>query len=254
MKIGFTSKYYDALEILKKYVDGISLFPKIYNEDKGTYSYAFNYANYKNTIDSSKECEARLNLIKKYLSENLYSKKEVELLLNNLILYIEENQNFINEKFKSKLENSEIQKSLIEIKKFGKTIKRLLINLNENYDIIEGFSYSTIIALEKIKNNFDNIEIEIVYNFFKTHLVEKKYISEVDLLKYLSASFNKLKPPSKLFRLDNYRTKQDIIRIFYKYYDKVAGKPFKKQSSYVDLLGQYFIGFDSKSITTNFSK
>jgi len=254
MKIGFTSKYYEALRILKTFVTGITLFPRVYDEDRGTFSYAYYYRVYKNTINANIECETRLDMIKKYLSENLYSKKEVDLLISNLILYIDEDQKLTKEKFKRDLKNIEINKSIIEIVKFGKLIKKLLINLNENYDIIEGLSYSTIIALEKIKNNFDNIQIETVYNFFKTQLVEKKYMSEADLLKYLSSSFHKLKPPKKLFTLDNYRTKQDIIRIFYKYYDKVAGKPFKKQSKYADLLGLYFIGFDSKSISTNFSK
>jgi hypothetical protein len=44
------------------------------------------------------------------------------------------------------------------------------------------------------------------------------------------------------------------MKVFYEYYKNVAGKPHKKQSQYAAILGDYFEGFNTQNVSTNFNK
>ena len=44
------------------------------------------------------------------------------------------------------------------------------------------------------------------------------------------------------------------MQVFYNYYKNIAGKPYKKQSQYAALLGDYFEGFNTQNVSTNFNK
>jgi len=103
-------------------------------------------------------------------------------------------------------------------------------------------------------NNFDNVEEQKVFDYFKENLVMKKYILEDDLIKYLKAAFEEKKPPSTLFNFNKVNTKKDIVRVFYKYYKVIALKPHGKQINYIQLLGDYFNGFETDVIKSNFNK
>lgn len=104
------------------------------------------------------------------------------------------------------------------------------------------------------KNNFDDVPESKLFDYFIKNLVDKKYLSEESLTLYLKQAFELKAPPSKRFSFDNMPTQDKIRKIFYEYYKTTAGKPNGKKRAYVELLGEYFNGFDSDKIDTNFSK
>lgn len=106
--------------------------------------------------------------------------------------------------------------------------------------------------LGEIENNFDNVPIEDVYQYFKKELVDKKRIEKKELISYLKCAFDKQNPPTKKFTIKK-RTKKEIRKVFYNYYEKKAGKPHGRLEEYLNLLKDYFIGFETEDYT-NFSK
>ena len=130
------------------------------------------------------------------------------------------------------------------------------INLNptEVPDKTETKSDSSNLSIKGIVNNFDKVEIIKIYNHFKNHLVDKKHLTESELIEYMISAFEKKEIPQTLFQLINCRSRQNIVRVFYKYYKEIAGKPFGKQKEYSALLGNYFEGFNTVNVSTNFSK
>ena len=105
-----------------------------------------------------------------------------------------------------------------------------------------------------ITNNFDSIKIIDVYNHFKKGLVEKKYLTESDLISYLKAAFEQMAVPETLFKIKDAPTKFKTMKVFHEYYKNVAGKPHGKQKKYAALLGNYFEGFTTDNVSTNFNK
>ena len=104
------------------------------------------------------------------------------------------------------------------------------------------------------KNNFDNINEKIVYNHFHQGLVETKLL-DVDTLKdYIKAAFEYQKAPKNRFHFERSPAKKIILKVFYHYYLNVAGKPKGLQPEYAALLGDYFNGWNTKTLLTNFSK
>lgn len=108
--------------------------------------------------------------------------------------------------------------------------------------------------ISQLKNNFDFVDINKVFNHFKSGLVDKKYLSESVLLDFLDAAFDKKKPPKELFTLTDYPTKKKIIAVFKVYYRDLAQSPYGKQKEYAALLGDYFIGYNTTNVSTNFSR
>lgn len=105
-----------------------------------------------------------------------------------------------------------------------------------------------------IQNNFDQVDIKEVYHHFKIGLVDKKYLAEEELLPYLKAAFEDKQAPKVRFKFINSPKKDKIMHVFYKYYTDVAGKLHGKQMLYAALLGDYFIGYNAKTVSSNFSK
>jgi len=103
-------------------------------------------------------------------------------------------------------------------------------------------------------NNFDQVEPKRVYDYFFNTLVEQKHIDENTLQDYLISAFQNKKIPKQRITIKNKSTNKKVQEIFYNYYKDVAGKPYGKQQSYIELLGNYFVGFDTKKLKTNFSK
>lgn len=103
-------------------------------------------------------------------------------------------------------------------------------------------------------NNFDFVDSNEVYNYFSEKLVSKRMLNESELQEYLIQAFQECTPPKELFDIKLNITKQRIYNIFYTYYNDKAKKPHGRQREYVDLLGKYFKGFNSKTIASNWSK
>ena len=103
-------------------------------------------------------------------------------------------------------------------------------------------------------NIFDLVDANKIYNHFKEGLVDAKMLTLVELEKYLKAAFEDKKPPQELFTLKDLNKKGDVNKVFYLYYKTVAGKPHGRQKEYSELLGEYFIGFKTSTVSSNFSK
>jgi len=104
------------------------------------------------------------------------------------------------------------------------------------------------------KNNFDSVTEKKVYDYFYKKLVETKYLTDEVLVEYLILAFQKCKKSKCKFTLNNKTSNKKIQAIFYNYYKDIAGKPYGKQKAYIELLGDYFVGFDTGTLITNFSK
>lgn len=104
------------------------------------------------------------------------------------------------------------------------------------------------------KNNFDNISPVEIYKHFKAGLVDKKCLTEIELIRYLKAAFELKTIPETLFKIRDAQSKEKIYLVFYIYYINVAGKPHYKQQQYVELLGNYFEGFNNETIKTNWAR
>lgn len=102
------------------------------------------------------------------------------------------------------------------------------------------------------KNNFDRTEEKEVFDHFAKNLVEKRYLKQETLNRYLKQAFELKTPPQQKFRFDDIDTKENIVNVFYKYYD-IAGRAYGRQPEYLNLLKDYFTGFE-KINTRNFSK
>lgn len=103
-------------------------------------------------------------------------------------------------------------------------------------------------------NNFDNIEPTEIYKHFKAGLVGKGYLTEQELNEYLKAAFESKTIPKTLFKIKNAPNKAAIEAVFYTYYKNVAGKIYGRQILYAALLGDYFEGYKTTTVSSNFSK
>ena len=60
--------------------------------------------------------------------------------------------------------------------------------------------------------------------------------------------------PETLFKIKKPPTKKAIEAVFYKYYTEVAGKNHGKQKEYAALLGDFFEGYKTEIIQTNWAR
>ena len=104
------------------------------------------------------------------------------------------------------------------------------------------------------QNNLDNVLPIDVYNYFNKELVLKKHITKEVLETFLKLAFENKIFPKVRFSFTNMSTKQKIMKVFYIYYKVIAGKPYGKQKEYAALLGEYFKGFETNTVSTNFNK
>jgi len=132
------------------------------------------------------------------------------------------------------------------ISKILKVIDKFL-----NEDLYE--TVNTKKATSKFTNNFDSITPEKVYQHFH-QMVKKKWLKQEEFHKFLKSAFEDQVPPAQKFNIKNSPTKETVTRLFYSYYSEVAGKPHGKKIRYVKLLGEYFKGYNSDTLKTNFSR
>lgn len=149
------------------------------------------------------------------------------------------------------------------LKKYIKIIPEKLKNeaiLSEIDEWIKSNQNSDDVTLDPksiwspFENNFDNINPTEIYKHFKAGLVEKKYLTEQQLNMYLKAAFELKTIPETLFKIKDAPNKAAIEAVFYLYYKNVAGKIHGRQNQYAALLGDYFEGFKTATVSSNFSK
>jgi len=104
------------------------------------------------------------------------------------------------------------------------------------------------------ENNFDNIDPTEIYKHFKAGLVEKGYLTEQELCDYLKVAFELKTKPNKLFKLKHTPTKQKIYTVFYIYYKDIAQKKHERQKEYAALLVDFFEGYKTETIQTNWAR
>jgi len=104
------------------------------------------------------------------------------------------------------------------------------------------------------ENKFDNVSPVEIYKHFKAGLVTKGYLTEQELNEYLKAAFELKTKPKTLFKLKHTPTKQKIYTVFYIYYKDVSGKKHEQQTRYAELLGNYFEGYNTEIIKTNWAR
>lgn len=104
------------------------------------------------------------------------------------------------------------------------------------------------------ENNFDNVSTFEIYQHFKAGLVCKGYLTEQELNDYLKAAFELKKKPETLFKLKHTPTKQKIYTVFYVYYKDVSQKKHERQKEYAALLGDFFEGYKTEIIQTNWAR
>lgn len=103
-------------------------------------------------------------------------------------------------------------------------------------------------------NNFDNTEPTKIYKHFKEGLVDKGYLTERELNEYFKAAFELQTIAKELFKLKHTPVKQKIYTVFYVYYKDIAGKKHYQQTKYAELLGNYFEGYKTTIIRTNWAR
>jgi hypothetical protein len=152
----------------------------------------------------------------KYIYDNLFSKLREQLKIGQ-VLSDKENKN-----------NTDISSQQIENKTEDKT--------------------PTFI------NNFDSVDPIVIFKHFKSGLVEKGYLTEIQLEEYLKTAFELNEIPEIRLKFKKSPQKGTIMKVFYEYYINVASKYHGKQKQYAALLGEYFEGYKTSNVSTNFNK
>jgi hypothetical protein len=126
--------------------------------------------------------------------------------------------------------------------------------VNENLNQPQPTATKTEQETPTFTNNFDKITPIEIYNHFKVGLVEIGYLTELELNEYLKAAFELKTIPETLFKIKDAPNKAAIEAVFYTYYKNVAGKIHGRQKLYAALLGDYFEGYKTTTVSSNFSK
>jgi hypothetical protein len=153
----------------------------------------------------------------------------------------------------------------------GKHLKEIIkildksINIDDNHLVVSSVSNDKNEHLAKadevekpkfnFKNNFDRVDATIVYEYFYTELVEKKYLSKEKLEVFLEFAFINNKIIEEKLVFDKIPTdKQKIINVFYKYYKIINQDTYGKQDKYIKLLTDCFFPFEYNKVKNNFNK
>lgn len=83
-KIGFSSRYYEPLMALKRKLAAQNAFKLVHNSEKDTYHMPYLYQGYKNELDPIAIANQIGLSVKQYLSDNLFSEEERNLLMTEL--------------------------------------------------------------------------------------------------------------------------------------------------------------------------
>jgi len=189
-------------------------------------------------IQTLPEC-TRLDSLERYL--DIYETAYLNFTINS--------ENHLGERFREHLQD------LVGI--YGETV---IYPTKRKVEYIKGLISKEAVLPHQQKakleftNNFDNVEAEDVREHFKKGLVNRNMLNDNELADFLFTAFEKQIVPQKKFIFKKLETKQKVMKVFYQYYTDKAGKPHGKQKKYAALLGDYFEGFNSKNVSSNFSK
>jgi len=171
--------------------------------------------------------------------------------LTKLILYdfVNDQENIVIDIHchSNKSNKKEIEQKYRELKSYA---DNYISEYLKNFDNIKDENKERV----QFKNNFDQVEPNRVYQYFFDSLVKPKYIDESILKDYLIAAFQDKQELQQRITIRNKVTNKKVQEVFYIYYKDIAGKPYGKQQEYIKLLGNYFVGFDTEKLKTNFSK
>jgi len=126
--------------------------------------------------------------------------------------------------------------------------------INKITPFVKDLTPQPIYTLFEFVNLFDTVNTDKIYTHFKTGLVDNKMLTKEELENYIKAAFENKQPPKNLFNIKNAPSKDKVMKVFYEYYKNIAGKPHGKQKEYAGLLGNYFQGFKTSTVSSNFSK
>jgi len=112
----------------------------------------------------------------------------------------------------------------------------------------------TITKQPNFTNNFDNVTTVEIFEHFNAGLVNKGYLTEQELNEYLKAAFELKTKPKRPFKLKHTPSKQRIYTLFYIYYKDISQKKHDRQKDYAELLGDYFEGYKTETIRTNWAR
>lgn len=198
------------------------------------------------------------NLLEYYLKLN-EDNDEINFVAREIRLINEYIKPFVNGQ-KTELEQQGFEDiNTLMIKNYLVSYNKIILFLeNKKLELEGGTTFPKPLNLFensefKFINNFDNVPESKILEYFTEKLVETKYISENDLNLFLKSAFDKMEVPRQKFSFARLNTQKGIIKIFYYYYKTIAGKPHGKQKKYLDLLCNYFNGFENFNIK-NFSK
>lgn len=189
--------------------------------------------------------------------DQLISKQRV-LVLPNGKLASEDYNRLLNVKVRQILNEARDKKKSYIQSKFKEIGERIAKDGDRFYreplEINDALILSSPQQTQNFENNFDQVKPAEIHKHFKTGLVDKGHLSEHELVEYLKAAFEFETIPDTLFKIKDAPTKAIIERVFYTYYKNVAGKIHGKQKQYAALLGDYFEGYKTNTISSNFSK
>lgn len=260
------------ISMLSQYYKHFSRLSARLNSDIEFRDTSFHIKEYKNKINPITISSQIIEDIENYMSIHYFTKEITLLIIESLSpevdKYGSENIKFIKEHIQLRIKlgaplNNDYYKTIIAleetrqllIEKFNSYYKKIALPSEIIGNVVEKNSGNKEeLNISQIKNNFDSEDINEIYKHFKAGLVDKKYLSDKDLINYLYAAFDKMTPPKELFTLADANKKQKIIRVFGEYYRVKAKKPIGKQREYAALLGNYFKGYNTANVSTNFSK
>lgn len=259
----FVKNCYKEIEKRSLYIDYL-IDKKKYEFNKKEIS-EFNSSLEKELSEYSYDEESKQNYLKDKFQNIVNAIKEYEaMVLNEYGYYIHsfyDTTKFIatKEELNEFFFHAEMEKE--NINEFY-TIHKLLTNYikakNQLQQLRKRLSNTgETLPFDTIINNFDGIPINIVHGHFKKYLVDNGHLTEKELFEYLNAAFQEKTSPRQLFKMRNKHNVGEIKAYFYSYYHDIASQEKSthgKGKDYASLLGEYFYGFNTNEVYSNWQK
>lgn len=161
-------------------------------------------------------------------------------------------------KSNNKEEKEALHKGASELRKIVASQLKFVNFLKHRFENIQSGNQQTETDIPTIEetsfeNKFDRVTESDIIDYFTKNLVDKKYITDEVLNKYLKQAFELKIPPQQKFNFINIDSRERIVNVFYRYYKDLAGKTHGRQPEYLNLLKNYFTGFEKINIR-NFSR
>jgi hypothetical protein len=252
-KIGFSSRYYEPLRILKSKVASHNVFKLVYNEDKDTYSLPYLYGNYKHELEPISLSANIVNSVKQYLEYNLFSLEEKKLLLSELMPHVKsfghDTINSLTNRInlssdKSRLSNAD---HIAELEKTIKSLNQINVIINNEFiafftDLTSNTDLVTHNILTETKMKTKEQIAEIILDQFRKTNCKTNHIVMMNVFRH--SVIPKLNPKEKElfadaanFLIDNgYITYEDAssglecFRLTEKGYDSIYDDDFSLES------------------------